>query len=191
MSTIGETALIPYGNAAGMPALRVTPASLGDTIAKDAVVALEPYWSQNMVGLWLDGFDWSTRVSELVGTLLADPSWAPRFYLVVFDMLHPEQALPRCTLIADATAALADKFDDASALAVIEGMKPYDHVTDLVVTLARPVGPTVLDRLHAAAGPGAGAIAYIPPGADWIAEMRNSIFHARSPWALQTNQLEP
>src|SRR5690554_5760120 len=182
---IAELALFPHGSAEGLPSLRITPASTDGVEVEDLIRAAEPYWVGNCWGIWLDGFSWDVRTSLIVDSLQHDPAWSQRQIVATMDVRRPETALQRCTLVADATAALEDATNDADALAIIERLHPYTRVMDLVVRFGFAAGPTVLDRLHAAVGPDAGGTLHVDPSDPWAASLRRSVFQARTPWAMR------
>lgn len=212
-----EVVLFPYGNAEGFPALRMTPESCrrprpdpvlegvrgvielanaytgaaADLSVEDIALAVDPFWFGNCWAIWLDGFEWNSRTAEIVDAFTNHERWAQRNIVATVDVRRPETALQRCTLVADATQALATATTDAEALAIIERMHVFEGVTDLVVSLRYPAGPTVLDRLHAAVLPVAGGTVYAPPDAPWLPSLRSSVFHARSPWAMRIRSETP
>jgi hypothetical protein len=211
-----EVVLFPSGNAEGFPALRITPescrkrvvsladatslASLGsaaETVryveipVEEIATAIEPFWIGNCWGVWLDGFTWDPRTAEIVDTLANDERWSRRHMVATMDVARPETAIQRCTLVADASRALASARDDAEALAIIERLHPFEGVADLVVSLRYAAGPDVLNRLHAAVGPTGGGTVYSPPNAPWTASLRRSVIQARSPWAMRLREESP
>lgn len=183
-----ELAFFPFGQAEGLPSLRLTPESTADLEVVELLRAAEPYWIGNCWGVWLDGFEWGPRAAEIIDGFESDRGWSSRHIVATLDVRRPSTAIQRCTLVADATAAFADARDDESALAIAEKLHAFNGVTDLVVRLQFAAGPMVLDRLHAAVGPTAGGTVYVSPSAPWLDSIRRSIYHARSPWGLRLRQ---
>jgi hypothetical protein len=186
--TAFEVVLFPFGNAEGFPSLRLTPEATQGLAVEDLAVQLEPFWAANCWGIWLDGFTWDKRTAEIVDALANDDRWSRRHVVATMEVARPETAIQRCTLVADASSALADAHDDASALAIIERMHPFEGIRDLVVSPRFAAGPNVLDRLHAAVGPTGGGTVYASRGAPWAESLRRSVIQARSPWAMRYRQ---
>ncbi len=202
-----EVVLFPSGNAEGFPALRITPESCRkrraspnhdgppdvyvDIPVDEIATAIDPFWIGNCWGVWLDGFTWDQRTAEIVDTLANDERWPRRHMVATMDVTRPETAIQRCTLVADASRALASARDDAEALAIIERLHPFEGVADLVVSMRYAAGPDVLNRLHAAVGPTGGGTVYSPPNATWTASLRRSVIQARSPWAMRLREESP